>query len=291
VDEPRIPATSQTVLAGDGGASAHEARLEDWLRRAAHLNEEEGRREGETRRAAAIRMRRDLWVSFVNEVQARDLAEVGVFRGRFAQRLLRDCPGIASYFMIDPWRHLDDWNKPANKDDDVFEHIFQAALKETRRYAEKRVVLRGTTTEVIDQLPDDGLDFVYVDGDHTLRGITIDLVKLYPKVRDGGWIGGDDFRRSIWQHGQTYEPTLVFPFAVYFAEAVDARIYGLPYNQFLIEKSSDGGYEFVDLTGGYRNLDLRSQFRSRRRAQRAPAAIRGRSLGARLKRSLRKRTD
>src|SRR5688500_19760710 len=43
---------------------------------------------------------------------------------------------------------------------------------------------------------------------------------------------------------EEYEPTLVFPLAVHFAEAVDARIYGLPYKQFLIEKSADSGHAF-----------------------------------------------
>jgi hypothetical protein len=215
--------------------------------------------------------RLDLWVSFLNGVQARDVTEIGVYRGAFAARLLRDCPTIAAYYMVDPWRHLDDWNKPANKDDDVFERFFREALARTEAYGEKRIVLRGKTSEVIDRVPDEGLDFAYVDGDHTLRGITVDLVKVFPKVRDGGWIGGDDFCASVWQHGTRYEPTLVFPFAVYFAEAVDARIYGLPHNQFLIEKGRKG-YAFVDLTGGYREIDLRSQLVVAERSRPAPRA-------------------
>jgi hypothetical protein len=49
-------------------------------------------------------------------------------------------------------------------------------------------VLRGRTRELINQIPDDSLDFAYIDGDHTLRGITIDLVRLLPKMREGGVI-------------------------------------------------------------------------------------------------------
>lgn len=249
--------------------------------------------------AAGSAKRLDLWVSLVNGVQARDVAEIGVYRAAFAARLLRDCPAISSYYMVDPWRHLDDWNKPANKGDDVFERFFQEAMEKTADYAEKRVVLRGRTSEVLDQVPDEGLDFAYVDGDHTLRGVTIDLVKLFPKVRYGGWIGGDDFCPSMWQHEEAYEPTLVFPFAVYFAEAVGGRIYGLPYNQFLLEKTKGGGYEFVDVTGRYGDVDLRSQLgreaspRLRPAARQRPnnttgtAAKRRPSLAARLRRRLR----
>ncbi|MDQ3993711.1 MAG: class I SAM-dependent methyltransferase [Actinomycetota bacterium] len=251
---------------------------------------------------ATSQKRLDFWVSFVNGVRARDVGEIGVYRGTFAERLLRDCSTISSYYMVDPWRHLDDWNKPANKADDLFEQLFHEAMDKTSAYAAKRIVLRGKTTEVIHQVPDEGLDFAYIDGDHTLRGVTIDLVKLFPKVKSGGWIGGDDFCRTIWQHEEGYEPTLVFPFAVYFAEAVDARIYGLPYNQFLIEKAEGDGYEFIDLTGNYRELELRGQLmregapRMRtpgsdvvKRGRAGHAAGRRRSFVARLRRRLRRR--
>jgi hypothetical protein len=204
----------------------------------------------------------DLWTRFIEATSASDVAEIGVYRGDFAAEVLRACPGISTYYMIDPWRRLDDWNKPANKPDRVFDRYMQEALDKTREHEHKRVVLRGRTTEVVEQVPDGSLDFAYVDGDHTLRGIAIDLIRLYPKVRDGGWIGGDDFRRSIWQHGREYEPTLVFPFAVHFAEAMGTRIVGLPFQQFLIEKDG-AGHEFVDLTGSYGDRTLKHQFDQR----------------------------
>jgi hypothetical protein len=210
--------------------------------------------------------RLDLWGSFARASGVGRVAEIGVWTGRFAERLLDHCPGIDAYYMIDPWRHLDAWNKPANKDDSEFEEIFREAMRRTEAHSAKRTVLRGTTREMVRDLPD-GLDFVYVDGDHTLRGITVDLVSVFPKVREGGWIGGDDFQPSIWQHGEEYEPTLVFPFAVYFAEAMDVPIYGLPHRQFLIEKSA-GGFEFVDLTGRFGELELRGQLAGRRRGAR-----------------------
>jgi hypothetical protein len=116
-------------------------------------------------------------------------------------------------------------------------------------------MLRGKTVDVIERIPDATLDLAYVDGDHTLRGITVDLIRSYPKVRDGGWIGGDDFTSTIWQHSPRFDPTLVFPFAVHFAEAMEAVIYALPYDQFLIRKSATG-FRFVDLVGCYSDLSL-----------------------------------
>jgi predicted O-methyltransferase YrrM len=215
--------------------------------------------------------RLDLWERIVEAAGARVVAEIGVYRGRFAASLLAACPRIERYYMIDPWRHLDDWNKPANKDDDVFARFRREALDKTKQWADKRVVLRGTTAEVIADVPDGTLDFAYIDGDHTLRGITIDLTKVFPKVRDGGWIGGDDFAPSIWQHDTSYEPTLVFPYAVHFAEAVGVRIYALPHRQFLMQKRPDLGFAFVDLTGRYGSADIKTQLAAAAAPAPAPA--------------------
>ena len=213
--------------------------------------------------AAKSTNRYEFWSRFLNTLTAKRVVELGVFRGDYAARILKDCESIETYYMLDPWRHLDDWEKPANKDDDTFQKYLQETKDKTEFAGSKRVFLQGKTTEVIDQIKDHELDFAYIDGDHTLKGICIDLIRVYAKIRDGGWIGGDDLSKTIWQHSTAFEPTLIFPFAVYFAEAVNARIYALPNAQFLIEKNASQGFSFIDLTGDYKNVTLRSQLNPR----------------------------
>jgi hypothetical protein len=198
------------------------------------------------------------WASFAQEMGVETMAEVGVYRGEFAARVLDGAPGLRRYYMVDPWRHLDDWNKPANHDDDRFAELYRQAMARTDAHAEKRVVLAGTTLEVVDEVADGELDLVYIDGDHTLRGITVDLARWYPKVKMGGFLGGDDFCRYIFQH-EGFEPTLVFPYAIYFAEACGARIFALPYRQFVFQKVEAGTHEFVDLVGRYGTTELLRQ--------------------------------
>jgi hypothetical protein len=222
-----------------------------------------------------------LWTSFLDRIDARTVAEIGVYRGAYAARVLVGCPAIETYYMVDPWRHLDDWNKPANRADDTFQRYYEETMRKTQDHEAKRVVLRGRTLDVIDRIPDGSLDFAYIDGDHTLRGIATDLLALAPKIRGGGWIGGDDFAPSIWQHGPGYEPTLVFPFAVHFAEANQWRIHALPGKQFLIDTGTSA-FEFVDLTGNYGKLDLLGQLQRRPAAQPATSAVR-RSLPRRVR--------
>jgi hypothetical protein len=149
--------------------------------------------------------------------------------------------------------------KPANHPDIQLEAYYQESMAKTDFAAGKRVVLRGKTVDVIGQIPDQELDFAYIDGDHTLKGITIDLISVYPKLKLGGYLTGDDFTSSICEHRTTFEPTLVFPLSVYFAEAVGATIFALPHSQFCIRKTVERCFSFIDLTGEYGDTLLRPQ--------------------------------
>src|SRR5918994_329168 len=93
--------------------------------------------------AAEATNRLALWNAFARGAGILRMLEIGVSRGRFASAMLEAAPALQTYYMIDPWRHLDDWNKPANRPDDAFERIFEKAMEATREHAGRRVVLRG----------------------------------------------------------------------------------------------------------------------------------------------------
>ena len=200
--------------------------------------------------------RTGLWLRAMQSMPARHMAEIGVWKGDFAQEILAQRPDIERYYMVDPWARLPDWNKPFNVAPEAFEAVYAEAMAKTAFARDRTVVLRGRTMEVLDRIPDRSLDFAYVDGDHTLRGITIDLIRLLPKMKPGGVIGGDDLSNDPWQHDARFEPTLVCPFAIYFAEAIGLPFVALPMNQFMIQIAPQKGFSFTDTTGQYRDLSL-----------------------------------
>ena len=110
---------------------------------------------------------------------------------------------------------MNDWNKPLNFKEDL-DAVYEEVMEKLKNYTNKTRVLRGKTSEVIDQIPDKSLDFAYIDANHTLRGIAIDLITILPKTKRGSFIGLDDFATPL-QHGFDYEQSLVDPFALYFA--------------------------------------------------------------------------
>lgn len=201
--------------------------------------------------------RLQLWERILDHLRPDSLLEVGVWKGEYAAHVLAKCDFIRAYYMLDPWRKLPDWNKPWNVDDAAFDGVYREAMNVTAFAGDKVRVLRGRTTDVINQLADESLDFAYIDGDHSLRGITIDLLSVWPKIKRGGNLAGDDLSPSIYQHDAKFEPTLVFPFALYFAEAVGAPMYAMPFNQFLIAKRD--GYAFTDLVGSYGDASMKKQ--------------------------------
>lgn len=198
----------------------------------------------------------ELWQRFLRAQRTRVMAEIGVWKGDFAANVLKTASHVETYYMIDPWENLPDWNKPFNVSPDAFDEVYREMDAKTTFAAHKRRILRGRTKEVVDEIPDESLDFAYIDGDHTLRGITIDLIRMWPKIRLGGFIGGDDFTATPWQHDVKFEPTMVCPFSVYFAEAMNMPITALEHGQFLIKKDEGAGFSFRDPTGLYGDLSL-----------------------------------
>ncbi len=205
--------------------------------------------------ANTAKTREAMWQAILTEAEVARMAEVGVYRGAFAESVLGACE-IEAYTMIDPWQPLPNWHKPANHDAPRFDEIFAEAMQRTDFAADKRHVLRCTTKEAASQIDAASLDMVYIDGDHTLRGITLDLTLMYGKLRAGGLLGGDDFTMSVWQHGPDFDPTFVCPYAIYFAEAMDVPIIILPFLQFLILKEPTLGFEVFHLVDEYKNLRL-----------------------------------
>lgn len=206
-------------------------------------------------KSGQLQSRLELWAWILNHLNIKRFAEIGVWKGGFSEYILKNVSCIESYTMIDPWMSLPDWNKPLNRTKD-FESVLRTVIERTAFAKEKLNILRGTTSSVSAMLKDEDLDMVYIDGDHTLRGIVIDMIRLLPKVKENGFIGGDDFTATPWQHSIEYEPTLVCPFAVYFSEAMSLPIAAIGQNQFLLRKSSDSGFSFTDTFSQYTDISL-----------------------------------
>ena len=128
------------------------------------------------------------------------IAEIGVYTGNISAAILLHRP--YSYLtMIDPWpspksgdHYYETGGRIAIKMAENAEVFYQQSLDATAFANARRTVLRTTSLHAASILPNSTFDMVFLDGDHTYKAVAEDLVAWRPKVKDGGWLCGHDFR-------------------------------------------------------------------------------------------------
>jgi hypothetical protein len=53
--------------------------------------------------------------------------------------------------------------------------------------------IKKTSDEAVNEIPNDFVDFVYIDGLHTYEQVKKDIANYLPKIKNGGFIGGHDY--------------------------------------------------------------------------------------------------
>lgn len=133
-------------------------------------------------------------------------AEIGVFDGAYSRFLLRYCPGLKLY-AIDAWESYDGYN------DYNSGRIAQAYARTQELLKDQNaVIIRGRSDDknVLDQIADGSLDFVFIDGNHMYEYVVADIAAWSKKVRKGGIVYGHDFD-DYTNHSKRWEEMTVIP--------------------------------------------------------------------------------
>jgi len=113
-------------------------------------------------------------------------AEIGVERGKFSKEILFTADKL---YCVDLWKNYPGYREHVS--DAEYEEIFEDCQK--RLEGRDVVFVRLDSIEASKNFPDDGLDFLYLDGNHTYESVSADTRAWYPKVRPGGIIAGHDW--------------------------------------------------------------------------------------------------
>jgi|GEM_PF-5522052 len=119
--------------------------------------------------------------------------ECGVFRGDFSRKLL-SISRPSHLTLIDLWEGTV-FSGDVDGNNARIEHaetLFQT-LRDTFAEDERVTIIRSSSTEALSKLPDNSLDAIYVDADHSYEGCKRDLMLARRKVKVGGWICGHDY--------------------------------------------------------------------------------------------------
>jgi len=124
--------------------------------------------------------------------------EIGVQSGGFSETILKTWAKCEKYIMIDPWMHQEFLQVGAKVDSEKLKNnaMFQQKKKRLQRFEDNGVKLeyiRDLANKAQTQVPDDSLDFIYIDGRHDYKAVQEDLKLYWPKLRKGGIFAGPDF--------------------------------------------------------------------------------------------------
>lgn len=116
--------------------------------------------------------------------------EIGVQLGMNSYMLLDACPNITKIIGVDPYEPYTDWDRSITQSD---QDIIYAEFMENLPLMKDRFeLLKYKSVDASVYLEDDSYDFLFVDGDHSIRGVLNDLDKYVPKIKKGGIVAGHD---------------------------------------------------------------------------------------------------
>jgi hypothetical protein len=127
------------------------------------------------------KLSRERLIGYFGEFGFTKGAEIGVDRGRFSSYMLETIPDL-HLICVDPWRRRQRGKSR-----------FNSTMERLEPYLDRVTIIKKTGMDAYYDVPDESLDFVYIDGDHTFDMVMLDLILWGKKVKFGGIISGHDY--------------------------------------------------------------------------------------------------
>ena len=126
-------------------------------------------------------------------------AEIGVMAGEMSEYLLMQ-PNVNEYWCIDIWKYDQDYANTSRNitrfSAQYHKKNFTTFLKMAANYPRNLRIFTGTSDEAIKIIPDNYLDFVFIDGNHSYKYIKKDIMIWLPKIKLDGFISGHDYNNQ-----------------------------------------------------------------------------------------------
>jgi hypothetical protein len=154
-------------------------------------------------------------------------AEIGVWRGQFSKLLIDR--GVARLHLVDPWAYqpsfpLRVFGGKKGRQQDAMDAIYEE-VREMFAGNPAVTLHRKMSSDALDDVEDESLDWVYVDGNHHYEWVLADLQGWWEKLKPGGLLAGDDF---MW-----------------------GEMYGRPVRRAVLEFVSRGTVDFISAERKY----------------------------------------
>jgi hypothetical protein len=108
----------------------------------------------------------------------------------------------AAYIGIDPYRCYDETVSfeqevaaySSAEPQQNFDYLYRWVKEERLSpFGARCTLMRSSAPEAALEIADASIDCLFIDGDHRYEAVMEDLIALFPKVREGGLLVGDDY--------------------------------------------------------------------------------------------------
>jgi len=136
----------------------------------------------------------------INDNNYKKVAEIGIGYGTHAKYILKTT-SVDQLVLVDPTKYYlndgfadDIMNKKANIPGNNFNELYDLIKNELSPWNDRYTWFRKESLTITqDEVPDESLDCVFVDGDHSYNAVVKDLPFWWKKIRSGGQLLGDDY--------------------------------------------------------------------------------------------------
>lgn len=132
---------------------------------------------------------REYVVAYIKKAKWKKGAEIGVRRGQLLCKLLEECPDL-KMIGVDPWEK--------NKADmrDVHAQYERMIRRDVKKFGTRVTLYKLYSKQAAPLIEDRSLDFVFIDADHSYNNCKEDIQLWSLKVKQNGYLLGDDFERT-----------------------------------------------------------------------------------------------
>lgn len=119
------------------------------------------------------------------------VAEIGVAGAHFTKQILATWPTCSRLFAVDCWGPFDG----NHITDSEQEERFQQVTRDLSQYANVTII-REYSHAAAASVPDESVDCIYIDADHSYAAVLLDLRSWLPKLKKNGIMAGHDYGMS-----------------------------------------------------------------------------------------------
>jgi hypothetical protein len=123
-------------------------------------------------------------------------AELGVQQGFFAETTLKQWKSAKTYVLVDLWAHQANYADSANVNNEIQNKNYDMTKRRMAPFMAngmKVLICRNFTHTCVKNYPDQYFDYIYVDARHDFKGVYMDLVDWWPKLKTNGIFAGHDY--------------------------------------------------------------------------------------------------